>query len=205
MNELWRAKAPLVLASKSAARRALLEAAGLPFEVSAADIDERAAEMPLRAKAAAPEAVAAHLARAKALAVSGQKPQRLVVGADQVLALEGEIFSKPQTLAAAKAQLQKFSGKTHALHSALCVARDGNVLFETVATARLTCRDLSAGFIDCYLAAAGDAVLASVGAYQLEGLGIHLFETIDGDQATILGLPMLALLAFLREEGSLAQ
>ncbi|MEW6437373.1 MAG: Maf family nucleotide pyrophosphatase [Pseudomonadota bacterium] len=204
MSELWRGKAPLVLASKSAARRALLAAAGLPFEVSAADIDERAVEMPLRAEGAAPEAIAAHLARAKALAVSGEKPKRLVIGADQVLALKGEIFSKPQTLAAAKAQLQNFSGKTHALHSALCVARDANVLFETVATARLTCRDLSADFIDRYLAAAGDAVLASVGAYQLEGLGIHLFEAIDGDQATILGLPLLALLAFLRQEGSLA-
>jgi len=204
MSELWRGKAPLVLASKSAARRALLEAAGLPFEVSAADIDERAAEMPLRAKGAVPETIAAHLARAKAIGVSKQKLQQLVIGADQVLALDGEIFSKPQTLAAAKGQLQKFSGRTHALHSALCVARDGNVLFETVATARLTCRALSADFIDRYLAAAGEAVLASVGAYQLEGLGIHLFETIDGDQATILGLPLLALLAFLREEGSLA-
>lgn len=204
MNNLWRGKAPLILASKSAARRELLAEAGLPFEISAADIDERAAEMPLRAKDAAPEAIAAHLACAKALAVSGQKPQRLVIGADQVLALDGEIFSKPQTLTAAKVQLQKFSGKTHALHSALCIARDGKVLFETVATARLTCRRLKADFIDRYLTAAGDAVLSSVGAYQLEGLGIHLFEAIDGDQATILGLPMLALLAFLREEGSLA-
>ncbi len=204
MSDLWFGEAPLILASKSSARQALLAAAGLPFEVSAADIDERAAEMPLRAKGAAPETVAAHLARTKALAVAARKPRRLVIGADQVLALEGEIFSKPQNLAAAKAQLQKFSGRTHALHSALCVVRDENVLFETVVTARLTCRVFGDNFIDRYLQAAGDAVLASVGAYQLEGLGIHLFAAIDGDHATILGLPMLALLAFLREEGSLA-
>lgn len=204
MTDLWLGKAPLVLASKSPARRALLAGAGLPFEVIAADIDERAVEAPLRAAGASAEAVAAHLARGKALAVASSAPQRLVLGADQVLALGNEIFSKPKDLAAAQTQLAKLSGRTHALHSALCVARDEKVLFETVATARLTCRELSADFIDCYLAAAGDAVLGSVGAYQLEGFGVHLFETIEGDHATILGLPLLPLLAFLRQEGSLA-
>jgi septum formation protein len=204
MTHLWLGKAPLVLASKSPARRALLEGAGLPFETVAAEIDERAVEAPLRAAGASAEAIAAHLARAKALAVARSVPQGLVLGADQVLALGSEIFSKPEDMAAARAQLAKLSGRTHALHSALCVARGENVLFETVATARLTCRVLSADFIARYLAAAGEAVLGSVGAYQLEGLGVHLFDKIEGDHATILGLPLLPLLAFLRQEGSLA-
>jgi septum formation protein len=204
MNALWRASAPLVLASKSPARRALLEAAGLPFEVVAADIDERAASAPLQAQRASPDVIAADLARTKALTISAKMPQRLVVGADQVLALEGEIFTKPADRATAKAQLLKLSGRTHALHSALCIARGENALFETVSTATLTCRRLSPDFVDRYLDAAGDAILGSVGAYQLEGLGIHLFERIDGDHPTILGLPLLPLLAFLRGDGSLA-
>ncbi len=204
MTHLWQGKAPLVLASKSAARRALLTGAGLPFEAIAADIDERGVEAPLRAAGASAEAVAAHLARAKACAVARSEPLRLVLGADQVLALDDEIFSKPRDLPAARAQLAKLSGRTHALHSALCIARGEKVLFETIATARLTCRALSANFIDRYLSAAGAAVLGSVGAYQLEGLGVHLFERIEGDHATILGLPLLPLLAFLRQEGSLA-
>jgi septum formation protein len=204
MSGLWLAKAPLVLASKSSARQALLEAAAIPFEVIAADIDERAVEAPLRVKAAPATAIAAHLARAKALAVSAHAASRLVVGADQVLALGDEIFAKPESREAVRAQLAKFSGRTHALQSAVCVARDGAVLFEAISTAKMTCRVFSSDFIDIYIAAAGDAVLTSVGAYQVEGLGVHLFEKIDGDQATILGLPLLPLLAFLREEGSLA-
>jgi septum formation protein len=204
MSGLWRGKAPLVLASKSAARGGLLAAAGIPFDMIAAEIDERVVEAPLRAKGAAAAAVAAHLASAKALAVAAGRPERLVVGADQILALDGKIFFKPANRDAARAQLQEFSGKTHVLHSALCVVRGEDTLFETVATAKLTCRALSTDFIDRYLGAAGDAVLASVGAYQVEGLGIHLFEKIDGDHATILGLPLLPLLAFLRQEGSLA-
>lgn len=204
MTKLWLRKAPLVLASKSQARGALLAGAGLPFEIIAAEIDERAVEAPLRAAGASAEAVAAHLAEAKALAVAKLQPDRLVLGADQVLALGNEIFTKPKDLAAAQAQLAKLSGRTHALHSALCVARGEKVLFETVATARLTCRVLSADFIARYLSAAGPAVLGSVGAYQLEGLGVHLFGKIEGDHATILGLPLLPLLAFLRQEGSLA-
>jgi septum formation protein len=204
MSGLWLGKAPLVLASKSAARQALLKAASLPFEAIAADIDERAVEAPLRAKAAAATAIAAHLARAKALAISAYAESRLVIGADQVLALGDEIFAKPESREAARAQLAKLSGRTHALQSAVCVARDGAVLFEAISTANMTCRVLSPDFIDSYIAAAVDAVLTSVGAYQVEGLGVHLFDKIDGDQATILGLPLLPLLAFLREEGSLA-
>lgn len=204
MSGLWLAKAPLVLASKSTARQALLRAAGIPFDIIAADIDERAGEAPLRAKGAPAMAIAAHLARAKALAVSAHAPTRLVAGADQVLALGSEIFTKPESREAAKAQLAKLSGRTHALQSAVCVARNGNILFEAVSTANMTCRAFSPDFIERYIAAAGDAVLASVGAYQVEGLGVHLFDKIDGNQATILGLPLLPLLAFLREEGSLA-
>jgi septum formation protein len=205
VSGLWLGNMPLVLASKSAARQALLRAADIPFEIIAADIDERFVEVPLRTKGAPAAAIAAHLARAKALAVSAHAFSRLVVGADQVLALGSEIFSKPDSRKTAGAQLAQLSGRTHALHSAVCVARDGTVLFEAVSTANMTCRVLSPGFIDAYIAAAGDAVLTSVGAYQVEGLGVHLFDRIDGDHATILGLPLLPLLAFLREEGSLAK
>lgn len=204
MTSLWLGPAPLILASQSAARQALLHGAGLPFEAIAAKIDERAVEAPLRAAGAAASAIAAHLAEAKARAVAKSHPQRLVLGADQVLALNDQIFTKPKDLSTAQAQLAQLSGRTHALHSALCILRDDRVLFSTIVTARLTCRKLSADFIARYLAAAGEAVLASVGAYQLEGLGVHLFEKIDGDQATILGLPLLPLLAFLRQDGSLA-
>lgn len=205
MSQLWRGASPLVLASKSAARRALLKAASVPFEAVAPEIDERAVEAPLRADGAGPEKIAAHLARIKALKVSAQNPQRLVVGADQVLALEDRIFSKPADRGAAKQQLLQLAGRTHTLYSALCVARGAKVLFETVATADLTCRPFDADFAELYLDTAGEAVLGSVGVYHLEGLGAHLFERVTGDHATVLGLPLLPLLAFLRQEGSLAK
>jgi septum formation protein len=201
---LWRRRAPLVLASKSAARRQLLEAAGIPLVIDSAGIDERAVEAPLRARQADGAEIAAHLARAKAAAVSRLRPGDLVLGADQTLAFEGKIFSKPEDRTAAAAQLAAFSGKTHHLHSALCLVHGGTCLFEHVGTAHLTCRSFTADFVEIYLSSVGNAALSSVGAYQLEGLGIHLFERIDGDQSTILGLPLLPLLAFLREEGSLA-
>lgn len=204
MDNLWRHPKPLVLASKSTARRSLLEAAKIPFTVEGAAIDERAVEAPLLARGAGGREIALHLARAKAEAVSWSHPDDLVLGADQTLEFEGRIFSKPADRAAAAAQLAAFSGKTHQLHSAICLMRGRQTVFDHVGTAHLTCRAFTAAFVETYLAAAGDAVLASVGAYQLEGLGIHLFERIDGDQATILGLPLLPLLAFLREEGSLA-
>jgi septum formation protein len=203
MHGLWRGNAALLLASKSEARRALLVAAGIPFEAVTAEIDERALEAPLRKEGAAE--IAAHLARAKALAVSGRKSDRLIVGADQTLALDGEIFAKPRDFHEAKAQLARLSGRTHKLYSALCVARADGVLFEAVASATLTCRTLGGDFVDRFLAAAGESALGSVGAYQIEGLGIHLFERIEGDHATILGLPLLPLLAFLRQEGSLVE
>lgn len=200
---LWRDAAPLVLASGSTARRALLEGAGIPLDIVPADIDERAVEAPLRAAGAAPEAVAAHLAAAKAQAVAAAHPGRLVLGADQVLALGTEMFSKPASRAAARGHLAQLSGRTHALHSALCLQRDGTTVFAGGATARLTMRVLSDAFLDAYLALEGDAVCGSVGAYRLEGLGVHLFERIDGDHATILGLPLLDILSVLRQTGVL--
>lgn len=203
MMPLWLATEPLVLASKSAARRALLTSAGIPAEIRPADIDERAIEA--EGATDGPEAVAALLARAKAREVSGQLPGRVVLGADQTLALGSQRFSKPSDISAAAAQLRALRGKTHALHSALAVALDGKVIFEHGDTARLTMRAFSDQFLQAYLDAAGDAVTASVGAYQLEGPGIHLFERIEGDYFTILGLPLLPLLQFLRQERYLAE
>jgi septum formation protein len=199
---LWLVAEPLVLASRSAARAALLVAAGIAVEVLPADVDERGIE----AKAAAQDAgaVAALLAREKARAVAALRPGRLVLGADQTLALEARRFSKPADRAAAEQQLRALRGKTHALHSALTLMRDGEVLFEHADTARLTMRSFSDQFLGQYLNAAGDAVTASVGGYQLEKPGIQLFERIEGDYFTILGLPLLPLLDFLRRKHCLA-
>jgi septum formation protein len=203
MTALWRGAAPLLLASKSAARQRLLAAAGIPFEVCAAAIDERAIEAPLVASGAEAGAVALHLSRAKALHVSAKRPGRLVTGADQTLCFDGRVLGKPANRAAAVAQIAALSGRTHELCSGCCVVRENTVLFETVCVAGLTCRKLSPAFIETYVAQAGNSILSSAGAYQLEGLGIHLFDAIEGDHSTILGLPLLPLLKFLREEGSL--
>jgi septum formation protein len=199
---LWLGSDPLVLASRSAARRALLDAAGIPLEVRPADLDERRLE--IGATSQKPTAIAAHLARAKAAAASGSQPGRLVLGADQTLALDGKRFSKPVDRAAARAQLCALSGHTHELHSAIAFVQDTTVLFEHIGTARLAMRVLSDRFIDIYLDAVGRAATASVGAYQIEGPGLQLFERIDGDYFTILGLPLLAVLDFLRRRGCLA-
>ncbi len=199
---LWLAADLLILASKSTARRALLNAAGLAVEIRPAEIDERKIEA--GAKTGMPEAVAALLARAKALAVVQRLPGRIVLAADQTLALGTQRFSKPADKAAAAQQLRALRGQTHALHSALAVARDGKIIFECSDTARLTMRPFSDSFLQDYLDAAGEAVTASVGGYQLEGPGIHLFERVDGDYFTILGLPLLPLLDWLRREGLLA-
>jgi septum formation protein len=195
---LWRGAAPLILASKSRARQTLLSNAGLDFEAIVADIDERALQ---RASGlSAPGDVASLLAREKALAVSSGNPGAFVVGADQTLALGTRLFSKPSGRAQAKEQLRALAGRGHELHSAAAVARDGKMLFETASVARMTMRPLSDDEIDAYLDEAGQAVTSSVGAYQLEGPGVHLFERIEGDHFTILGLPLLPLLAFLRGE-----
>jgi septum formation protein len=194
---LWLARQPLVLASKSDIRGKILAAAGLRFEIRPAHIDERAVE----AKAGNPDAAAAAslLARAKADAGAALLPGRVVLGADQTLALGAERFSKPANREEASKQLRALRGKTHALHSALALVRNGTVLFDYVDTARLTMRDVSDRFVDDYLDMAGDAAMSSVGGYQLEGIGINLFERIEGDYFTILGLPLLPLLAFLRQ------
>ena len=200
---LWLAAAPLVLASRSAIRRTLLETAGVPIEIRPADIDERGIEA--KAPLQAPVAVAAVLAREKAAVIARTMPGRLVLGADQMLSLNGVRFSKPADRAAARAQLAKLSGQTHELYSAIAFARNGAMLFEHVGVARLTMRAFSDRFLDNYLDAAGDAATASVGAYQLEGLGIQLFERIEGDYFTVLGLPLITALDFLRRHGCLVQ
>ena len=196
----WRERDPLVLASRSSARRALLEAAGIPLQLHPADLDERALE---RGASLAPGAVAQFLSREKAAAVSRARPGRLVLAADQVASLGAQRFSKPADRAMARAQLSMLSGRSHELHSAITFAQDETVLFEHVEVARLTMRPLSEAFLDAYLDAAGSAVTASVGAYQVEGLGIQLFERIEGDYFTVLGLPLIPVLDFLRRRGCL--
>jgi septum formation protein len=200
---LWLAAAPLMLASRSAVRRSLLETAGVPVEVVPADIDERGVEA--TAPLQAPVAIAALLAREKAAAIAQRHRGRLVLGADQTLSLDGQRFTKPLDRAAARLQLRMLSGRTHELYSAIAFVQDGTVLFEHVDVARLTMRTVSDRFLEDYLDAVGDAASASVGAYQLEGLGIQLFERVDGDYFTILGLPLTTALDFLRRHGCLAQ
>jgi septum formation protein len=198
---LWLAAEPLVLASGSRARRLLLTAAGVPLEVQAADLDERGLEA--GAASLGPGAIAVLLAREKASAISRRHPGRLVLGADQILSLDGKRFAKPPDRAAAYAQLRALSGRTHELHSAIVFARDTTVLFEHVSVARLTMRALTDRFLELYLDAAGSAATESVGAYQIEGLGIQLFERLDGDYFGILGLPLIEVLDFLRRYGCL--
>jgi septum formation protein len=200
---LWLAADPLVLASRSAVRRALLEAAGIPVEVRPADLDERGMES--SAGSAAPDAVAALLAREKAARVARRNPGRLVLGADQTLALGAQRFAKPVDRAAAREQLRALSGRVHKLHSAIAFAQDTSVLFEHAGVAQLTMRPLSDRLLELYLDAAGTAATASVGAYQIEGLGIQLFDRVDGDYFTVLGLPLLPALDFLRRRGCLVQ
>lgn len=202
-NSLWRGAVPLLLASKSAARRALLQAARVPFEAVSVEVDERAIEAQAVRDGSDPATVALTLARAKALAGALAYPGRRVIGADQTLALGDEAFHKPADRAAARAQIGRLAGRTHSLHSAAAVACDGAVLWATVESAHLTMRPLTEAAIEAYLEAAGEAVLSSVGGYQLEGLGIHLFTGVEGDHSVILGLPLLPLLGFLRSEGFL--
>jgi septum formation protein len=199
---IWRGPKPLILASKSPARQSLLASAGIAFEAIPAEIDERAIE--LASALSAPGEIAALLARDKAIFVSAKHLARFVVGADQTLLLGDRLFSKPDGRAQAAEQLRALAGHTHELHSAVAVVRDGATLFAEVSIARMTMRPLDDHAISAYLDAAGAAVTTSVGAYQLEGLGVHLFERIEGDHFTILGLPVLPLLKFLRGQQLLA-
>lgn len=196
----------IILASGSAVRRKLLSAAGVVFSVQLADVDEAA----LRAEMSDgheddhfPEHVAVELACEKAKAVSRLNPNALVIGADQVLSLGDDIYAKAPDLAAARAVLQALRGQTHVLTSAYALARGGNVLCYQAEAAWLTMRGFSDGFLEDYLARAGEGILACVGCYEFEGPGLQLFEKIDGDYFTILGLPMMPLLAELRARGAL--
>lgn len=198
---IWRGRASPVLASQSRARQMLLGNAGLPFQALPADIDERAIQQ--RSGLLKPGEIAGLLAREKAFVVSARMPDRYVIGADQTLALGERLFSKPGNRAQAAEQLEALAGQTHELHSAVAVARGGELLFSAVSIARMTMRELNSNEIQAYLTAAGEAVTASVGSYQLESLGVHLFERIEGDHFTVLGLPLLPMLAFLRDEGLL--
>lgn len=193
----------LVLASGSSIRATLLRNAGLDFAVDPAGVDEREIERPLLEAGAEPREIALVLGKAKALDVALRRPGDLVIGADQVLGLGSTRFTKPADLAAARAQLALLAGKTHELHSSVVVAKGGEVLWSHISTARLQMRALGDAELDAYLAMAGSAALSSVGCYQLEGLGIRLFERIEGDYFTILGLPLLPLLGFLREKGEI--
>jgi septum formation protein len=200
---LWIAPARLVLASRSESRHAILQAAGIPHEVEPADIDERLIEA--RAGTDDVALVAELLAREKALAVSARRPGALVLGADQTLALGERRFSKPTDRTSAREQLLLLRDRTHELHCAIAVVRNEKVLFEHREVAQLTMRSFSEAFLNAYLDAVGSAAAGSVGGYQLEKVGIQLFERVVGDHFVILGLPLLALLQFLRRDGALVE
>lgn len=191
----------IILASASPFRREMLERAGLAFRAEAAAIDERVAEEPVIRAGAAPEDVALVLAEAKALDVSTRHPGCWIIGTDQTLSLGDEILHKPADMDEARRRLLALSGRTHNLNSAVVLAHDGETVWRHVSIARMTMRELKPGFIGRHLARTGEAVLASVGAYQIEGEGIQLFESIEGDLFTIVGLPLLPLLAELRNRG----
>lgn len=190
--------APVILASKSAARRAVLQGAGVPFETAVAGVDEDAAKARLLARGASPREIAEALAEEKALRISAARPG-LVVGADQTLELDGGLYDKVESLAAARERLQLLRGRPHQLHSAVVVARDGQPVWRETVSATLAMRDFSDAFLDAYLAGEGEAALGSVGCYRLEGPGAQLFERIEGDYFAILGLPLLGLLDLLRK------
>ena len=196
---LWRDKEPLILASTSRTRRDLLLSAGFFVDIRPPNISERLVEAVALARGATPADIALSLAREKAVTVSRKEGQRYVLGADQVLDFDGTIFHKPTDRNTAFAQLSALSGRRHQLHSAICLARNGAVLHESIVGARLAMRALSSRTIDLYLNFASEQALLSPGGYQIENLGIHLFDSIEGDHSTILGLPMRQLLQVLRE------
>lgn len=191
----------LVLASGSRARREMLERAGVRLQVASPEIDERALSAPLEAQGAAPAELALALGEAKAKAVSQRLPGRWVLGGDQTLALGDRILHKPADLASGRRQLLALSGATHFLHSSAVLALDGETAWRHVETAAMTMRRLDPAFVDRYLAAAGPDVLSSVGVYQIESLGANLFEHVAGDLWTVIGLPLMPVLAALRERG----
>ncbi|WP_043336679.1 Maf family protein [Belnapia moabensis] len=193
----------LILATASSARRAVLAAAGLRFTAEAAAVDEAAIKESARAEGIAPGEAAMLLAEAKAQRLARRNPEALVIGADQMLVCEGRWFDKPPDMAAARAQLLALRGRPHELMTAMVCWRGGQRVWQHLARPRLTMRDFSEEFLDAYLAAEGEAVLGSVGAYRLEGLGVQLFDAVEGEHSAILGLPLLPLLGFLRQHGVL--
>lgn len=195
---------PLVLASASAARRAVLEGAGLHFEALPAAVDEAAIKEAAQAEGIAAADAAIILAEAKAERIGRRHPEALVIGCDQLLVCEGRWFDKPPDLAAARAQLLALRGRRHELVTAVACHRHGSRIWQHVATPRLAMRDFSDAFLDAYLAMEGERVTTSVGAYRLEGPGVHLFASVQGEHAAILGIPLLPLLGFLRQHGVLA-
>jgi len=192
---------PLILASTSPTRRRVLENAGLDFDIAAPGVDEEEIKLSLKATGASGAQIAETLAELKANRISSKAEGALVIGADQILSCNGVLFDKPPDMDHARAQLQALRGKPHELLTAVCVAKNGGRVWHHNAVARLTMRQFSDAFLDDYLVRAGEDVLGSVGVYRLEGLGSHLFSRIDGDFFTILGLPLLPLLGFLRENG----
>ena len=193
----------IVLASTSPTRRRILAAAGVAFDAVPPAADEPRLKEDLRRRGTSPAAMARDLARAKAESVAGRYPGTIVVGSDQVLDLDGEALDKPPDLAAAAAQLELLSGRSHDQVSCVCAVRDGGVIWSHEGRATLRMRRLSDAFIARYLEDVGAAALNGPGAYQIEGLGAQLFESIDGDFFTVLGLPLLPLLDVLRKEGAL--
>lgn len=193
----------IVLASASPFRKKMLADAGVVFEALRPDTDERAVEAALADSGLTPGDLALVLAEAKALDVSQRTPGALVIGCDQTLSLEDEVLHKPADMEEARRRLLALSGKTHQLNSAVVLMRDGEVLWRDLGVANLTMRPLEPGFIGRHLSRVGDGALSSVGAYQIEGEGIQLFEKIDGDHFTIVGLPLLPLLAELRRLGAI--
>lgn len=194
---------PIILASKSLARRVVLEGAGVAIEPTDSDLDEDAAKLELLARGATPRQVAEALAESKAVGVS-RKRGGFVIGADQTLEFEGRLYDKATDIEAARTRLKLLRGKLHHLHSAVVVAKDGAPVWRDLATATLTMRDFSDQFLDEYLVTEGPACLGSVGCYRLEGPGAQLFTQVEGDYFAILGLPLLPLLEFLRQQGALA-
>ena len=198
-HPLWIPDQPLILASGSSARAQMLEAAGIPFEIDRPTLDERAVEAPLKAAGADGAQIAAALAQAKALEVSARRPGRYVLGGDQTLQVGADLLNKPEGRAGAREHLRLLSGRSHQLHAACLLARDGEILLSVSDVATLSMRELSEDFIETYLDAAGEAVLGSVGAYQIESLGLHLFERIEGQHPVIMGLPLQPLIEGLRK------
>ena len=193
----------ILLASASPFRKAMLDQAGLAVEAVPAQIDERAVEGAIGDSGVTPEEVAGILAEAKAVDVSERHPDAWVIGSDQTLSLGDEILHKAATMEEARRRLLQLSGKTHHLNTGVVLARGGEVVWRHVAVARMTMRELDPAFVGRYLAGVGEGVLRSVGAYQIEGPGIQLFERIEGDHFTIVGLPLLPLLDALRRHGAI--